>query len=559
MPQFVYVRENTDKGIKWKTIDLSTQSLDDISSLINSYYVNQIELEKQNKELKTNNDKLNGLFLNYSYLYENAPFGCFTLDMNGLIVGVNSTVLKLLSIEKDKIINKPLQIFIANDDIVVFYMLRSKAISSNTTQVGEIKFKKKDGLLPVQINCMRIDDSKDNLKKIMVTVFDFTEVMKARVAISSRYEFEKIIATLSRKLIASPFENIDEVINASLQNIGIFSGVDRVYISMFSNNMEILTITHEWCAKDISPLMPHVNKISVNKFFPFLEKIKRLETIQIPNILNMPLEEKLNLGIFHIDDLKSFVITPLIYSKNIVGVIGCDSKAARKNWSQDLINLIKISGDIFTSGIMRNKEQGKEHIEEIEEILITDFEEVGIPEDNWKFEKKTNIDAESIELLPKAFVKKDNTVIISCSQCMRQKIITTNEINGLGNILYIMCPCNYSFDIKLEYRRSYRKTINLDGVFIRLPPENVKIIASTEEDWGRIRIENISIKGIGFTTPQPNMLMTGERCKVKFTLNDELRSVIDVRAVVRGVRDNYIGCEFIEGDKYSKILGFYLK
>lgn len=38
-------------------------------------------------------------------LYQNAPFGYLTIQKDGLIVNVNSTLLNLLSFQKKKIIN----------------------------------------------------------------------------------------------------------------------------------------------------------------------------------------------------------------------------------------------------------------------------------------------------------------------------------------------------------------------------------------------------------------------------------------------------------------------
>jgi len=77
-------------------------------------------------------------------------------------------------------------------------------------------------------------------------------------------------------------------------------------------------------------------------------------------------------------------------------------------------------------------------------------------------------------------------------------------------------------------------------------------------EWIKVRMNNISITGVGFITLNRNYLRKGDRLVVRISLDDREKSKIEKSAVVKWVQERYIVCRFIESDQYDKILGFYL-
>ena len=54
-------------------------------------------------------------------------------------------------------------------------------------------------------------------------------------------------------------------------------------------------------------------------------------------------------------------------------------------------------------------------------------------------------------------------------------------------------------------------------------------------------------------------VQVGDTLKVKFTLDREPPEIIEKEVIVKGIHDNYIGCEFIEETGFTdRTLGFYL-
>lgn len=72
--------------------------------IIYELQVNQIELEIQNEELRKTEAKLTASQNRYFEFFELAPIGFFTIDPNGLIIGVNFKGANLLGKTKKRLL-----------------------------------------------------------------------------------------------------------------------------------------------------------------------------------------------------------------------------------------------------------------------------------------------------------------------------------------------------------------------------------------------------------------------------------------------------------------------
>src|SRR5579871_185622 len=77
-------------------------------------------------------------------LYDSAPVGYFTLDLNGFIVEVNRTGAELLGIAKTDLIKTPFSLYVAEEDRPAFEDYRTRLFTTEGLQSGEIRLVKKD-------------------------------------------------------------------------------------------------------------------------------------------------------------------------------------------------------------------------------------------------------------------------------------------------------------------------------------------------------------------------------------------------------------------------------
>ena len=97
-------------------------------------------------------------------------------------------------------------------------------------------------------------------------------------------------------------------------------------------------------------------------------------------------------------------------------------------------------------------------------------------------------------------------------------VLLALKIKGRKDPLKLQCKCKSSYQIFLEFRKSFRKTTNLEGVYTAL---------ARSDERGKIFVKNLSKKGIGFTTFSDHKLSQEDEVQVVFTLDDQKKYKIE--------------------------------
>jgi signal transduction histidine kinase len=117
----------------------------DTQKLVHELQVHQIELEMQNAELLEARDQMETLVEKYTDLYDFAPVGYFSLDEQGLILGVNLTGAALLHVERSLLLNRRLQQFVAPASRPIFLAFLEKVFAGPGKQVCEVPLLNQNG------------------------------------------------------------------------------------------------------------------------------------------------------------------------------------------------------------------------------------------------------------------------------------------------------------------------------------------------------------------------------------------------------------------------------
>src|SRR5437899_4333117 len=89
------------------------KSVADTARALHELEVHQIELEMQNAELQAARAGLEAALEKYTDLYDFAPVGYFSIDESGLILEANLTGAALVGVERSRLINRRLLLFVA--------------------------------------------------------------------------------------------------------------------------------------------------------------------------------------------------------------------------------------------------------------------------------------------------------------------------------------------------------------------------------------------------------------------------------------------------------------
>ena len=149
----------------------------------------------------------------------------------------------------------------------------------------------------------------------------------------------------------------------------------------------------------------------------------------------------------------------------------------------------------------------------------------------------------------KAFVREDGTTVLKCPFCRHARTVSVEKIKDKKKVIKVKCSCQKSYSVSLELRKMYRKDTNLKGSYVNLSQKN---------ESGIMIVKDVSMGGIGFQAVGGNHIKNEDELEVTFTLDDTHSSVIKKHVVVRIVRDQFVGCEYLHAQEYDKALGFYL-
>jgi hypothetical protein len=152
----------------------------------------------------------------------------------------------------------------------------------------------------------------------------------------------------------------------------------------------------------------------------------------------------------------------------------------------------------------------------------------------------------------KTYIRPDNTAVITCPHCGRQKTINADSLKEHKSKIKVKCACNNRFTVDLEFRKRIRKPTSLRGTYKN---------HSQKGRTGNMRVMNVSVGGLEFSTLDIDNFKEGDELTLTFTLDDEHRSEIRKDATVMNVRTKSVGCEFVGAGNlaHDGELGFYIK
>lgn len=225
-------------------------------------------------------------------------------------------------------------------------------ISNCSSSPAALQKAKEELEIKVEERTSALKESNDRL------VEEIVKHQQVQQELQYRLDFEELIATLSTHFINLASTEIDGGIKAALEWIGNFSGVDRSYVFLFDETETYINNTHEWCRAGISPQIDKRQKIPLAVFGGWVGKIHELETIYIPLVAKLPRSERRIKTFLRSQSIKSLIVVPMFYSGGLIGFLGFDSVRSEKTWSEDIISLLRIMGEMFVNALERKRVEG---------------------------------------------------------------------------------------------------------------------------------------------------------------------------------------------------------
>ncbi|MBF0563687.1 MAG: response regulator [Nitrospirae bacterium] len=209
-------------------------------------------------------------------------------------------------------------------------------------------------------------------------------------------EFIKLITTISSTFITIPAAEVENWLYHALQAIGKVLGVERGYIIVFSKGKDGGARAEggakpdggarsaysagppdafEWKI-DRDDDSPSMKDVLFEKMKWLCQRLGRFDNVYIPNTYGSIDDAGLSggadedLACLRERKVKSFIAVPMVYEGRLTGMLGFDAVESPKIWSDDIIALIRICGEIFVNALERKRIDEellnyRQHLEEL--------------------------------------------------------------------------------------------------------------------------------------------------------------------------------------------------
>ncbi len=192
-------------------------------------------------------------------------------------------------------------------------------------------------------------------RRSLVSLIDITEHKQHQLMLERRLTLERIIVESSQTFINTTEKEIDNAIHQVLQAVGLFSGADRSYVFIFSEDQKTMSNTHEWCAEGVKPQIDMLQELSVKEFPWIVEELQAERNIDITDLQDLPAAAAAEKKILEAQDIQSLAIVPLLFTGRLRGYLGFDTTRTQTAWSDEDFLLLRTIGNATINAYMRCK------------------------------------------------------------------------------------------------------------------------------------------------------------------------------------------------------------
>jgi PAS domain S-box-containing protein/putative nucleotidyltransferase with HDIG domain len=178
-------------------------------------------------------------------------------------------------------------------------------------------------------------------------------------ALKYKARFENMVLDISANFINLTSDKIQEGIEKALGEIGTFAGVDRSYLLQFSADKTEVEDKYVWYTEGIERKSKIPGHSILKSLCESIKKTADFKGICIQSFSDLPADAQREKKWMSSAGIKSLLISPLVSRGALIGCIGFDSIIKEKEWSDEIVYILKITGQIFANALERKSSDEK--------------------------------------------------------------------------------------------------------------------------------------------------------------------------------------------------------
>ncbi len=366
-------------------------------------------------------------------IIENIPTGVMILDLSGKIVLMNHRQEQIYRIKRDQLIGRLFEKTFPQIKHRKFYLEKYQDMLNNRTPITfifkDIKAEPSglrlagvahgaplpsgNGFVLIHDIYEEIQRDKHTIKKLGSQLSEYSESLKkVEASIEERLVFEKILSEMSAAFINLPAKNINKEMEQWLQRIVESMGADGGTVIQLQEDGITMKPTHWWMMKDVAPLKNHPIEDITSSDVPWISrKIRQGEVVTYTWSENLPDEAEIDKKFLKGTNIKSLLSVPVSAAGKVIGSCAISTVTGERKWDNELIQRLKLVGEIFANTLLRKKS---------EESLSKAFSEIK--------QLKNQIEAERDYLRDEIRLEYNYDNIVGDSQILKYTLFKVEQV-----------------------------------------------------------------------------------------------------------------------------------
>jgi transcriptional regulator with GAF, ATPase, and Fis domain len=171
---------------------------------------------------------------------------------------------------------------------------------------------------------------------------DISERKYAARILAYKNEFQAVMMEVATEFIDINPDDLDGIINSTIERLGKFMNVDRVYLFEYNYRDKTTSNTHEWVAEGINPEIDNLQSIPFEYVPLWVETHAKGENIEVENTSALP--DGMFKELLLQQGIKSLIALPLMHEGVCLGFVGLDAvKDSRKFYDDEKVLLVLFS------------------------------------------------------------------------------------------------------------------------------------------------------------------------------------------------------------------------
>ncbi len=206
----------------------------------------------------------------------------------------------------------------------------------------------------------------DRLNKLMAQLQQaISQRKEAEANLRYHIAFVQLVTRLSTRFITLPIDQIDVAIHDALEATGRFARVNRCEVFQLHDNEAIASVTHQWNALGTESSREQVQAMVLADFPWIMSQLAGGDVVVVPDTDRLPEAANSVKGILQAEGTRASITAPLLAGEKLLGAIAFDDTHGVRDWSEEMVTLLRIVGDIIANALERQQMESELRASEI--------------------------------------------------------------------------------------------------------------------------------------------------------------------------------------------------